>query len=63
MFKAKELRDKSPEELEDLRREFLREIFELRGRRVDTKADKTHLIGQRRKEIARILTIQKERTS
>lgn len=61
MSKAQEIRDKSGEELIEILHNIKKEIFELRGKRVGSKGDKTHLIGQKKKEIARILTIQKER--
>jgi large subunit ribosomal protein L29 len=61
MIKAQELRDKSDEELEEMYHSLLKEIFDLRSQRLDTKNDKTHLIGQKRKEIARLLTIKRQR--
>lgn len=61
MLKTKELRDESVEEL-GARLESLRaEIFELRSERLDSKSQKTHLIRQKRKEIARTLTILTEK--
>ncbi|MFZ0566210.1 MAG: 50S ribosomal protein L29 [Chlamydiales bacterium] len=61
MSKVQTLRDQSEEEL-DLQLETLyKEVIDLRGQRQDSKAQKTHIIGQKRKEIARILTIKKER--
>lgn len=61
MLKAKDLRDEKAEEL-DVKLEVLqKEIFELRSQKLDTKTQKTHLIGQKRKEIARILTVKKEK--
>lgn len=61
MKKASDLRDESDDELE-VKLETLRgEVFELRSQNVDSKTQKTHLISQKRKEIARILTITRER--
>lgn len=61
MYKANDLRSDSHDELE-LKLETLRkEIYELRSQQLDNKSQKIHLIGQKRKEIARVLTIQKER--
>ncbi|MCH9625789.1 MAG: hypothetical protein S4CHLAM123_09690 [Chlamydiales bacterium] len=61
MLKAKDLRDTKDEELV-LQLETLRaEIFELRSQGLENKAQKTHLIGQKRKEISRILTIRNEK--
>ncbi|MCP5469680.1 MAG: 50S ribosomal protein L29 [Chlamydiales bacterium] len=61
MLKAKDLRDESIEELESKLSSFRSEIFELRSQRLDSKSQKTHLIGQKKKEIARILTILTEK--
>ncbi len=61
MLKAKELRNESDEEL-NLKLETLqKEIFEMRSQKLDSKVQKTHLIGHKRKEIARLLTIRRER--
>lgn len=60
-YKANELRNESDEDL-DLKLESLRkDLFELRSERLDSKTQKTHLFSQKRKEIARILTIKRER--
>lgn len=61
MLKAKDLRDESIEELESKLSSFRSEIFELRSQPLDSKSQKTHLIGQKKKEIARILTILTEK--
>lgn len=61
MYKAKDLMSESGEELE-LKLDVLRkEIFELRSQKLDSKTQKTHLIGQKRKEIARILTVKRQK--
>ncbi len=60
MYKASELRNESAEEL-NLKLDTLhKELFELRSERLDSKTQKTHLIRQKRKEIARILTVKRE---
>lgn len=61
MYKANELRSESSEELDVKLDTLHREVFELRSERLDSKTQKTHLIRQKRKEIARILTIKRER--
>jgi large subunit ribosomal protein L29 len=61
MLKARDLRNDSEEELGTKLEQLRREIFQLKGQRLDSKTQKTHLIGQKRKEIARILTVKKER--
>lgn len=61
MYKASELRNETDDEL-DLKLDSLsKEIFELRSERLDSKTQKTHLIRQKRKAIARILTIKREK--
>lgn len=61
MLKAQDLRSESDEELTIKLEGLRKEIFELRSQKLDTKTQKTHLIGQKRKEIARILTVKRER--
>ncbi|NGX54917.1 MAG: 50S ribosomal protein L29 [Chlamydiae bacterium] len=58
---VKDLREENDEQL-GLSVETLRkEIFELRSQVMDSKTQKTHLIKQKRKDVARILTIQREK--
>lgn len=61
MVKYQELQDKSSEEIDELFHTLKKEIFELRGKRIGSKGDKTHLIGHKKKVIARILTLKTER--
>lgn len=61
MLKVKELREKGMEELQEMQRALVQEVFHLRGKRRDTKAVKPHVIGMKRKEVARILTILEEK--
>ena len=61
MLKAKELRNESVEELEARCLALQSEIFALRSERLDSKTQKTHLIGQKRKEIARVKTVLVEK--
>ncbi len=61
MLKAQELRNENNEELDIKLDQLRKEIFQLRGQKLDGKTQKTHLIGQKRKEIARILTVKQER--
>ena len=60
MLKAQELRNESSEEIESKLVTLRKEIFELRSQKLDSKTQQTHLIGQKRKEIARILTVKRE---
>lgn len=61
MLRADELRAINDEELDVKLEALKREIFDLRSQKLDSKSQKTHLIGQKSKEIARILTIKQER--
>ena len=61
VLKASELRNESLDELNIKLSELRKEIYQLRSERLDSKTQKTHLIGQKRKEIARILTCQNEK--
>lgn len=61
MAKKKNLRDESLEELGVKHQTLSKEIFALRSETLDSKGQKTHLIRQKKREIARILTIKKER--
>lgn len=63
MLKAKQLRDESREELVAKREALRAEIFLLRSDRQGNQAQKTHLIGQKRKEIARIMTVLVEKSN
>ena len=62
MLKAKDFRGESVEELQAKLVGLREEIFKLRSERLDGKMQKTHLIGQKRKEIARIkgVLVEKE---
>lgn len=62
MAKAKELRDQSTEELEARCRDLRKELFVLINQgKQDKKMEKTHLIRQKRKDIARLLTVLREK--
>lgn len=62
MLKAKDLRDQSLEELEvacgDLRRELFELLNEIRRAK---KIEKPHLLRDKRKDIARLLTVMHEK--
>lgn len=59
MLKAKDLRNESIEELKEKLASLRKEIYELQSE-INRKSEKPHLIGQKRKEIARILTVLHE---
>lgn len=62
MAKAKDLRDQSLEELQVLYRDLNRKVFESRNiQKSEKKTEEGHLLRQMRKDIARILTIMREK--
>lgn len=62
MYKAKELRDQSLEELEANYREGCRKLFELNHAfKFQKKREKPHEIKHARKDIARLLTVMTEK--
>lgn len=62
MPKAKELRDQSKEELQDLYADLSKEIFELRNELKTTrKLEKPHLIRLKKRDRARVLTVLQEK--
>lgn len=56
-----ELRNMSLEELDLLVDSLRKEIYQQRSERLDSKSQKTHLISDKKKEIARALTIKSEK--
>ena len=64
MFKAKELRDQSIEELEATLIDSKKELYELQNELKQTKKlEKPHQLRERKKDIAKILTILGEKQS
>lgn len=62
MYKAKELRDQSLEELEATYDDTCRKLFELKSQfKVEKKREKPHEIKHARKDIARLLTVMTEK--
>ncbi|MCH9608708.1 MAG: hypothetical protein S4CHLAM45_12890 [Chlamydiales bacterium] len=61
MAKAQELRDLSVEELQTKLEDLQKQVYELRSERLDSKTQKTHLIGASRKEIAQIKTVMRQK--
>ena len=60
-MEAKELRNLTPEELKQKLTSLKEELFSLTATRYTAKLEKPHRIGQIRKDVARILTISRER--
>jgi large subunit ribosomal protein L29 len=62
MLKAKDLRDQSIEELEAALLDAKKELFELNNELKQTrKIEKPHLLRERKKDIAKILTVIREK--
>ena len=62
MYKAKDLRDQSLQELEANYKESCRKLFDLRSQfKGQKKKDKPHELRHARKDIARMLTVISEK--
>ena len=61
MAKAQDLRGKSNDELEGRLAELKKEQFNLRFQAATGQADKTHRVGEIRKNIARIKTVMRQK--
>ncbi|MCE2982613.1 MAG: 50S ribosomal protein L29 [Parachlamydia sp.] len=62
MYKAKELRDQSIEELESAYEQSCKKLFEVRNVfRAQKQREKPHEIKHARKDIARLLTVLSEK--
>jgi large subunit ribosomal protein L29 len=60
-MQSSELRDMSDDELEHKRRDLVEELFRLRLRHGTAQLENTERLVQVRRDVARILTIQRER--
>lgn len=62
MSKAKAFREQSIEELQARSEDLLKDLFELESKlSVEKKLEKPHLIREKRRERARILTVLQEK--
>lgn len=61
MSKVNEYRDTSLEELKAQLETLQREVYELRSERLDSKTQKTHMIKETRRNIARVKTVIREK--
>jgi large subunit ribosomal protein L29 len=61
MYKAKELRDQSIEELEAIYTDSCKQLFQLNNKRVTEKSGAPHERKHARKDIARLLTVISEK--
>jgi large subunit ribosomal protein L29 len=60
-MKAQELRDQSAEELVDKERDLSEQLFALRLQKVTGQLEKPSRVRQVRKDLARVLTILREK--
>ncbi|WP_432696856.1 50S ribosomal protein L29 [Marinobacterium sp. YM272] len=60
-MKAQELRDKSVEELQQSLLDLLKDQFNLRMQKATGQLAQTHLLGQVRRDIARVKTVLNEK--
>ncbi|SEG77431.1 MULTISPECIES: 50S ribosomal protein L29 [Marinobacterium] len=60
-MKAQELRDKSVEELQQSLLDLLKDQFNLRMQKATGQLAQTHLLGQVRRDIARVKTVLTEK--
>lgn len=61
MTSAKDFRNESDVELKAKLFQFRKDIYDMTSERLEGKMPKTHQVGQKRKEIARIMTVLRER--
>jgi large subunit ribosomal protein L29 len=60
-LKASELRDQTPDELREKERELAEQLFALRLQKVTGQLEKPARVRQVRREMARVLTVQREK--
>lgn len=62
MLKAKDLRDQSLDELDATIGDTRKELYEVVGQfKLANKTDKPHLLRQKRRDLARLLTVRREK--
>ena len=59
-MKAKEIREKTREELAEMHDDFREELFRMRAQKAISQLDKPHRMKQLRRDIARVITILKD---
>ncbi len=59
-MKAKELREKTSDELEEIYDDLREELFRLRAQGAVSQLEKSHRVKEVRRTIARVLTILKD---
>lgn len=62
MLKAKDLRDQTVDELNASYEDLCKEMFKLKNEaRLTKKVEKPHLIREKKKDVARLLTVMNEK--
>jgi large subunit ribosomal protein L29 len=62
-MKAKDMREKSVQDLVELEKSLVREAFQARFKNFTARLDDTSLLGKARRDIARVKTILAERAN
>ncbi|MBW8875798.1 MAG: 50S ribosomal protein L29 [Acidobacteria bacterium] len=62
-MKASQMREQTTEELQDKERDLAEQLFALRLQKVTGQLEKPHRVRQVRKDLARVLTLLRERQS
>ena len=62
-MKASQMREQTTEELQDRERELAEQLFALRLQKVTGQLEKPARVRQVRREMARVLTVQREKRS
>jgi len=61
-MKAKDMREKTTEDLREMEKQVARDVFQTRFKNFTNRLDDTSLIGKSRRDLARIRTILLERS-
>ncbi|NMC70861.1 MAG: 50S ribosomal protein L29 [Myxococcales bacterium] len=60
-MRAKEIRERSDQELADLESRLTRDLFQLRFRNFTNRLDDTSQLGKLRRDLARVKTVRRQR--
>jgi large subunit ribosomal protein L29 len=59
-MKAADLREKTPEDLQELHKSLLRDVFQNRLKNFTNRLDDTSTIGKTKRDLARVVTVLRE---
>ncbi|HYO12877.1 MAG TPA: 50S ribosomal protein L29 [Thermoanaerobaculia bacterium] len=62
-MKASELRDQTLQDLQDKERDLAEQLFALRLQKVTGQLEKPHRVQQVRRDLARVLTVLREKSA